>query len=64
MNPFTEEKFNCPYCGAENFVAIETYANSRQKFVEDCEICCNPIAIQVRILDGEIIDLQAIRENE
>ena len=64
MNPFSEEKFNCPYCGSENSIAIETYIDSRQKLIQDCEICCNPISIQAKIRDGEIVDLHVVRENE
>lgn len=30
-----------------------------QTYVEDCERCCNPIAIRYRIENGEIADFEA-----
>ena len=28
-----------------------------QSYVEDCEVCCNPIALRVRIEEGEVVTL-------
>jgi len=30
-----------------------------QKYIEDCEICCNPIELEVSIEDGELIGFSA-----
>lgn len=30
-----------------------------QKYIEDCEICCNPIEIEVAFEDGELIGFEA-----
>jgi hypothetical protein len=30
-----------------------------QKYIEDCEVCCNPIEIYVQIEDGEIMAFDA-----
>tara|TARA_Y100001947_G_C10146491_1_gene222046 strand:+ start:301 stop:435 length:135 start_codon:yes stop_codon:yes gene_type:complete len=30
-----------------------------QKYIEDCEICCNPIELDVTFQDGEIIGFSA-----
>lgn len=32
---------------------------SQQKYVEDCEICCNPIEIEVRFESNELVAFQA-----
>ena len=64
MNPSEQEKFQCPYCGSENYLDIDTYFDSCQNFVQDCEVCCNPIAIEAVIRAGEILDLKIRRENE
>ena len=30
-----------------------------QSYVEDCEVCCNPISLRFRAEDGTIIDFDA-----
>lgn len=30
-----------------------------QKYIEDCEVCCNPIEIYAQIEDGEIMAFEA-----
>lgn len=31
-----------------------------QEYVEDCEVCCNPILVQVEIEEGEIVVFEAL----
>jgi transcription elongation factor Elf1 len=57
-----EEYFACPYCGSENFVSIEL-GQKRFSSIQDCEICCRPIVVNV-VLQGEYIDVRVERENE
>ena len=44
--------YACPYCGRENYVGVDVTAGSRQRFTEDCPICCSPILFAVRIEEG------------
>jgi hypothetical protein len=30
-----------------------------QKYIEDCEVCCNPIEIFARVEDGIVTEFQA-----
>tara|TARA_R110002072_G_scaffold146492_1_gene293391 strand:+ start:42052 stop:42186 length:135 start_codon:yes stop_codon:yes gene_type:complete len=32
---------------------------SSQQYIEDCEVCCNPIDIRVDIEEGEIVSFEA-----
>lgn len=32
---------------------------AHQKYIEDCEICCNPIELEVTFKDGELIAFNA-----
>ena len=32
---------------------------AHQKYIEDCEICCNPIELDVTFEDGELIGFRA-----
>jgi hypothetical protein len=36
----------CPYCG-ELIELLVDPADAEQQYVEDCEVCCNPIEIRV-----------------
>ena len=58
------EEFSCPYCGEINTLAIDVTGGSSQEFVVDCEVCCAPIAIRVRIAGGEILSIDVHAENE
>jgi hypothetical protein len=47
-----DASYICPYCGRENHVGIDPTAGSRQRFTEDCPVCCSPISFGVRIEEG------------
>jgi len=48
-----EHFFECPYCFEEISMLVDPSV-LKQEYVEDCEVCCNPILIQVGCTDGEI----------
>lgn len=61
-----EQTIVCPYCG-EGFVtlidcSLATDGYEVHSYVEDCEVCCQPILLQVSIV-GEDIQVSAEREN-
>ena len=43
-----EEYFDCPYCW-ENQLKMVDPSVKNQNFIEDCEVCCNPIDFQISI---------------
>lgn len=53
-----EHFFTCPYCWEEISMLID-YSVSKQTYIEDCEICCNPIQLIITIQNNEIISFQA-----
>ena len=53
-----EHFFQCPYCWEEISMLLDCSV-SQQKYVEDCEICCNPIEIEVRFESNELVAFQA-----
>lgn len=53
-----EHFFTCPYCWQRISVVVDPSAEE-QSYVEDCEVCCRPILIQVGVTDGEIISFSA-----
>lgn len=38
---------NCPYCGEEVELDIDDTGGSRQSFVQDCPVCCQPWQVAV-----------------
>lgn len=54
-----EHIFQCPYCWEEISMLLDTSV-SRQTYVEDCEICCNPIELSVGFQDNVLIEFEAV----
>ena len=47
--------FQCPYCMASISVPVDRTGGRSQSFTTDCEVCCRPIAVRLRMdSDGEI----------
>ena len=45
---------DCPYCGEPNELEIDPSAGKRQTYTEDCQVCCRPWVVKVKLLgDGE-----------
>ncbi len=58
-----EKESYCPYCG-ENISLLIDCSIENQEYVEDCQVCCRPILINVEInYDGNIL-MNTRRENE
>ncbi len=63
MEGLDEYLFSCPYCGSSISIVVETYSGT-QAYTEDCEVCCQPIEIQYKVSDGEIIQFDARRGDD
>lgn len=53
-----EYYFTCPYCW-ETISMLLDNSISNQIYIEDCEVCCNPIQLSVRFINSELMDFQA-----
>ena len=53
-----EHAFGCPYCG-ESITMLLDLSEPDQEYVEDCEVCCNPIGLHVRARRGALVDFDA-----
>jgi len=47
----TEAEVTCPYCGERVTIALDPTEGSSQAYVEDCQVCCQPWQVHVRIDD-------------
>ena len=55
-----EHRFTCPYCWESITMLVDLSASS-QSYVEDCEVCCNPISLHLRAEDDEVVEFEAQR---
>ena len=52
-----EHFFQCPYCWEEISMLLDPSISAT--YVEDCEVCCNPIEIHTEFNNGELTSFQA-----
>ncbi|MFL6583276.1 MAG: CPXCG motif-containing cysteine-rich protein [Chthoniobacterales bacterium] len=51
-----ETEIACPHCG-EAFPLLVDTTEPEQSLIEDCSVCCRPIALTIRCRPGEIVDV-------
>ena len=50
-----EHYFQCPYCWEEVSMLLDSSIS--QNYIEDCNVCCNPIELQVVFENYKLISL-------
>ena len=53
-----EHFFTCPHCWQTVSMVLDLSVEE-QSYVEDCEVCCNPIQISYTTEAFELVDFQA-----
>ena len=48
-----EQQYTCPHCWETNVVQLDITVRS-QTFIQDCEVCCNPIEFRYTTRSGEL----------
>jgi transcription elongation factor Elf1 len=48
-----EHFFQCPYCWEEISMLLDS-SITNQSYIEDCEVCCNPIELNVQFKNREL----------
>ena len=49
-----EHFFQCPYCWEEISMILDP-SIGKQTYIEDCEVCCNPIELTPEFNSNELI---------
>lgn len=44
---------DCPHCGETFSLAFDVTEGSAE-FIADCEVCCRPMVVAVRVVDGAV----------
>lgn len=50
--------FTCPHCGEEISMLLDLSVK-RQEYIEDCEVCCNPIQVSYEVEGDVLVDFDA-----
>ena len=53
-----KQVFTCPHCGERISMLLDLSAGY-QRYIEDCEVCCNPIEISYQAEEGVLVAFQA-----
>ena len=59
----SEQRFACPYCGERISVLVD-HSAMEQEYIEDCEVCCRPIVLAVRIDEDDAVRVLARRGDD
>ena len=51
-------RFQCPHCWEVIEMELEVSAGA-QEYVQDCEVCCNPLLIEFVMERGEVVNFSA-----
>jgi len=63
MNVLEETAVSCPYCGESITVLIDC-SYTDQSYIEDCQVCCQPITFNVTIDEEQNLDVVTYREDD
>ena len=63
MDPSESILINCPYCGEQIELEIDCTVGN-QEYVEDCQVCCQPISLRVTVGEEGEPQVEVRRENE
>lgn len=61
MLPFVT--ISCPSCGEPQALAVDHSAGDQQ-YVEDCQVCCRPMWLQVRVDDAGEVEVSVRAQDE
>lgn len=59
----SKHRLRCPYCGARISILVD-HSIAEQSYVEDCEVCCQPLELAVKVDDDDRVRLDARRGDE
>jgi len=49
-NTIIERRISCPFC-AESMTILLDLSAGNQSYIEDCQVCCQPMQVSFELLD-------------
>jgi hypothetical protein len=62
VNLLQEKDIYCPYCGEIITILVDGSVEDQQ-YIEDCQVCCRPMVIQVLVSPQGDCQVEARDEN-
>ena len=56
-------EINCPYCGETIKIVVDHSVNN-QIYIEDCEVCCRPIQLEISVDSDGFVSVNTQREDD
>ena len=63
MSALESVLIQCPYCWETLDIRVDLTV-PEQEYVEDCQVCCQPIVLTVQLVEGRVVSVDARPENE
>lgn len=63
MSALDYVSIQCPYCWETLEISVDPSV-SEQEYVEDCQVCCQPIVLTVRFDEQRVPTVEARAEND
>jgi len=63
MDALEEKQVQCPYCGELIDILIDC-SIPQQNYIEDCQVCCRPINVDVVVTHDGALTVVVTDENE
>lgn len=57
-----EHFFQCPFCWETISVLLDA-SIEKQHYIEDCEVCCNPLEFKISFEGDELVEFQVAPAN-
>jgi hypothetical protein len=55
-----EKRFKCPYCFEKITMLLDCSETGEQEYIEDCEVCCQPIQVHYESRDSKLVSFSCI----
>ena len=56
-----EQRVSCPYCAERISIVLDLSTGGVQSYVEDCQVCCQPMQIGFESTDDELVQVSVDR---
>ena len=63
MYQLIEQQVSCPYCGEEITVLVDGSVE-QQDYIEDCQVCCRPINVDVSVDNEGSVNVTLSTDND
>ena len=60
MDWLQEIMIQCPQCGEEFAIQIETAEDGNVEMIEDCAVCCRPATVRITTEKGEVTSVDVM----